>query len=835
MWRNYLTVAFRAFTKNRTYAAINVVGLATGLAACLLLLVYVRYETSYDRWLPAAERVFQLQTIASDSETGEDRSLQQSQYVAGTALAKDFPQVERKVFVLSGGVVALLDGEPVTVEGGLYVDAPFLDIVQLPLVRGDPATVLANAGDMVLSETEARRFFGNEDAVGRTLTLIEGGQRVDYRISGVLKDLPRNSHMRASFIVRFDPVTDFASFPDFLTSWGQISGYNYVLLRPGADVAAIHSAMPAWERRNIPPSTTEGADDIGARQDWRLANVPDVHLGPVSEGSMTPSNDRGTIATFLIVALLVLGMACVNFTNLATARAGQRAREVALRKVMGAARKQLVVQFLGESILVVAIAMLIALALAELMVPFLSAYLNADLRMPYFGEGGILLPALAIVLVVGALGGLYPALYLSRYQPGRVLKANQSAAEPHGVGLIRGALVVAQFSVSIGLIICTVVVYAQTVYARTADPGFRREGLLQVSGLSRPAIAPLQEALVRQVAALDGVTSVGRTGIGIDTPNNMGRSVYLPGRTEPINIGNYPVDEGFFRTMGIELLAGRSFDASRPADRFEAPFTNVDPAQQRALVARGANAVINELAARELGFRTPEEAIGKQVQVAQFMDPDAGRVPVTIVGVVKDTRFRSMHRSIEPILYRLADDVITHMVVRYDTSQPSAVRERIGQVWKRVAPDVPFEAEFSEDIVRELYDAEQARAEAFAGFAVLAIVIACLGLFGLAAFTAERRTKEIGIRKVFGARVRDIVKLLAWQFSKPVVIANLIAWPAAWWLMRNWLNGFDERVPLTPAPFVLAGLVALVIAIGTIAGHAIKVARAHPIHALRYE
>ena len=835
MWRNYLTVAYRAFTKSRSHAAINILGLAVGLAACLLLLLYVRFETSYDKWLPNSENVYQLQIVGNDPQTGEDRSLQQTQYVAGTAVAKDFPQVEARVYVVGATLVAIRNGEPLQLGDGLAVDAPFLDIVELPLLSGDPGTALASPGDVVLSEKEAERLYGKADPVGTTLTVVEGGKRVDLRVTGVMKDIPRNSHLRAAFIQRFDPAVDFAGFPGFMTSWGQISGWNYFRLKPGADVAAIHSAMQAWEKRNIPPPVQEGEPDMGQMGDWRLQNVRDVHLGPVNQGGMAPSNDQRTINTFLIIALLILGMAVVNFTNLATARASQRAREVALRKVLGAGRRQLIAQFMGESVLVVAVAMVIALAAVELVLPLLSGFLDAELHMTYVGEGGMLLPVIALTLMVGAVGGIYPALYLSHYQPAQVLKANKSASEPHGVGIFRTILVVAQFAVSIGLIACTAIVYAQTVYARTADPGFEREGILQIGGIARDAIVPQQETMMRQIAALDGVVSVGRTGIGVDTPNNMSRNVFLPGRKEPVNIGNYPVDDNFFRTMGVDLVAGRGFDGNRPGDRLEAPWSNPDAEAQRRLVARGANVVVNELAAKLLGFPNPADAIGKQAKLAQFMDPGAGLVPVTIVGVVKDTRFRSMHRSIDPILYRLANDVATHMVVRYDTRQPGAVRERIAQVWKRLFPDVPFEAEFSEDIVRELYDAEQARAETFAAFAVLAIVIAGMGLFGLAAFTAERRTREIGIRKVFGARVRDIVTLLAWQFSKPVIVANLAAWPVAWWVMRDWLNQFDERVALTPGPFLMAGLLALAIAIGTIAGHAVKVARANPIHALRYE
>ena len=835
MWRNYFTVGVRALVKNKTYAFINIAGLAIGLAACLLLLVYVRYETSYDAWLPGAENAYQLQILGSDPETGEDRSLQQTQFVAGAALAKDFPQVAAKVYVAPSRVVALKAGEPIALEDGLAADGPFFDVLPLPLLRGDPRTALAAPGNVVLSQDAAAKLFGTADPLGRTLTLIENGRRVDHPVTGVMRDIPRNSHLRASLIRRFNPAVDFAAFPEYVTSWGQISGWNYVRLKPGSTAGDIHRAMPQWERRNIPPPVQDGAPDIREMGDWRLVNVRDVHLGAVRQGGMTPSNDRRTIATFLVIALLILGMAMVNFTNLTTARASQRAREVALRKVLGARRAQLVLQFVGESVLVAACAMLLALAAVELLLPLLSDYLEADLRLHYFGSGGMALPIAALTLVAGAAGGLYPAFYLSRARPGQILKANRSAAEPESVGLFRSVLVIAQFAVSIGLIACTAIVYAQTLYARTADPGFRREGILQISGIAREAIVPLQKPMMRRIAAVDGVASVARTGIAVDTPNDISREVYLPGRRQPANIGNYAVDESFFATMGIDLLAGRAFDERRPADRFESPYLNADPELQRALVARGANVVVNAGAARLLGWRDPADAVGKTVRIAQFMDPAAGLVPATIVGVVADTRFRSMRRAIEPIVYRLATDTASHMVVRYDTSRPGEVVERIGRIWKQMVPDSPFEARFSEDIVGELYEAEQARSEIFAFFALLAMVIACLGLFGLAAFAAERRTREIGIRKVFGARVRDIVQLLAWQFTKPVILANLVAAPIAWWAMRDWLNQYDERIALTPGPFLFAGLLALGLALATIAGHAIRVARANPMHALRYE
>ncbi len=833
MWRNYFTVGLRALAKNKTYAFINVFGLAIGLAACLMILLYVRYERSYDEWLPGSENVYQVQSRWSDPETGEVNDMQMSAYVTGTTLKEDFPQIESSVYALSTSPVVLRNGQALPTEDVIFVDNLFFDVLPYPLVHGDPDTALSQPGSIVLTETEARKYFGDANPVGQTLTLLARGQTIDHRVTGVMRDLPRNSHMELNMVARFDPVSYNAETPDFLTQWGWQSGWNYVRLREGTDAAATNAQLPQWEERNIPDQTmgdqTLNQGDIA---DWRLTNVRDIHLGEAQGGSMRPANDERTILTFTIVAFLILGMACVNFTNLATARASQRAREVALRKVLGANRRQLMTQFLAESVLVAALAMLLALALVELVLPTLSSFLDADLRMSYFGWNGMLLPIVLLTLLVGAAGGLYPAVYLSRFQPAQVLKANKSTAEAGGTGRLRSMLVVSQFAVSIGLIICTAVVYAQTVHARTADPGYQREGLLQIDELNRAQLAGRADMIAREIARVPGVTSVGLTGIGIATENQNSTVVFVPGREQPVAMGNYTIDDAFFRTMGMRIVAGRGPTRERPMD--------VDPRtfppsveQDRAIVARGINVVANELAIQRLGFADARDAIGAQFRMA-LADEEAGLVPVTIVGVVSDTRFRSIREPIEPIMYRIGGGV-SNLVVRYDTTQPSEVRQRIEQAWRRMAPDVPFNAEFSEEIVAELYNAEQARAQIFAGFALLAVIVACLGLFGLAAFTAERRTKEIGIRKVLGARTRDIVRLLAWQFSKPVIVANLIAWPVAWWVMRDWLDSFQSRIDLGPTPFVLAGLLALAIAIGTIAGHAIKVARANPIHALRYE
>jgi putative ABC transport system permease protein len=829
MWRNYVTVAARALAKNRTYAFINIFGLAIGLAATIVLLLYVRYETSYDSWVPDADRVYQVQAIYTDPATGRVSIQQAAHDAVAEPMRKDFPQIEAIARADEDEVILLRDGEP-RFAPMLKTEPRFFDIVSPPFLAGDRSGALAQANGVAMSRSAAITHFGTIDVLGRVVTQVVRGEKRELRVTGVFEDLPPNSHMN------FDMVTRISDEDAAGCSWGCINGYVYLKLRPGAAPESIHAQLPAWEARNIPPIDVGGAKvSEGDAFDWRLINIREVHLSGAEGPPEKPGNDRGTIMTFATIALLILGIASANFVNLATARAGQRAREVALRKVLGASRRQLMVQFLGESLLLTGVALLIALALAELSLPWLSPLLNAKLELAYLGTGGVLPPIVALWLVVGLAGGLYPAFYLSQYQPGAVLKANRSSAEPPGSGHVRNLLVVAQFAISIGLIACTLVIYAQTRFLQTADAGYRRDGLFQVDSLNRAVMIPVTDTLLREVNRLPGVESAAAANISVASGTTLNTSVAVPGRPNPLTIGWYGASPEFFRTLGVKLLAGRVLSRGNAKDMMWTPI-EPGPAQDAAVAAlarRGANVVVNRLAAEQLGFADPAQAIGKTFG-ADALPAGMGLLPITIVGVVEDSRFRSLREPAEPMIFN-DRGVYRTLIVRYASDDPEAVRSAVGAVWRTLAPDVPYEAQYADADLAELYRADRARGVGFAGFASLAVIIAALGLFGLAAFTAERRTKEIGIRKVFGATVADIVALLAWQFSRPVIIANLIAWPVAWWVMRDWLNGFALRIDLGPGPFALAGLLALVIALGTVSGHALRIARTSPIHALRYE
>jgi putative ABC transport system permease protein len=828
MWRNYLTVTLRALARHKVYAFINIFGLALGLAACILILLYVRYETSYDRWLPHADQTFQVQSIRTDPQTGEKDIQQYTQGIITQSLPKDFPEIEEMARADEAQFVLLQGGEPAYADV-LMAEAPLFRILQIPFVRGDPKTALEAPDSLVISRSEAIKRFGTIDALGRTVTRIKRGEKDELKVTGIFEDLPSNSHFGPRLVTRISDE-DVKN-----CQWGCIIGFAYARLRPGATGDSINRGLKAWEKRNIPADRVgDVVTSVGDSYDWRLVNVRDVHLSGAEGPRDRPGNDRRTLVTFTLVALLILAIAVCNFVNLATAGASRRAREVALRKVLGARRLQLILQFLGESLLIVTAAMIVALAMVELCLPWFAHWLNADLRLDYLGANGVLPPVLGLVALVGIAGGLYPAFYLSRFQPAAVLKANHSSPETPGSGRLRTVLVVAQFAISIALIVCTIIVYAQTNFARSSDPGYRREGLIVVSNLNRAAIVPLTETLIREAARLPGVEGAAGTSIVPASDETVATRVRVPGRADPVRLGEYAVHPDFFATMGIRLLAGRGLSRRYAKDNAYTPYEPEAVADQarRDLVARGINIVVNKKAAAEMGFGIPSAAVGRQIGID--MGEDFGLMPGTIVGVAEDSRFRSAREPIEPMIF-YDRGIYSGMVVRYDSATPQAVLKSLERLWKRLAPDVPFEGEFADAKVAELYRTDAARGEAFAGFALLAVAIACLGLFGLAAFAAERRTKEIGIRKVFGARVPDIVRLLAWQFSKPVMVANLIAWPVAWWAMRDWLNGFDARVPLGPGPFVLAGGLALAIALGTIAGHAMKVARLNPIHALRYE
>lgn len=830
MFRNYIATALRNLVKQRLYAAINIGGLAVGLAACLLILLFVRDEVSYDRWLPNAERIANLE-ITFMVPGREPISLAQTPGPARAALEAHFSSdVVRAVRIYQ-------PSEPVKVgdrqfsEQMNYADPELFEVFDLPMVEGERESALTSNDTVLISRRTATKYFGDQPAIGKVMTVDKGR---DLRVAGVFEDLPRNTHLELDLIARFDPER-YKDQPSVAEMWTGGNVHTYVLFRSPEAMARVEAELPAMVKQRA-VLELPGFKDADVSQLLLLDLMPilDIHLHADKPGYPEPGGDIAAVYAFSAIAGMILLMACINFVNLATARSMKRAREVAVRKVVGATRLQIVGQHLGEAIVTATLSMVLALALAELALTPYNAFLNKEMSLDFLADPMLLLMAFGLVVLVGVLGGLYPALYLSRFRPARVLKANQSGAS--GSPRLRNALVLFQFAISIGLIVATAVVFLQTRYARTIDLGFQSGSRLVVDDLPDMPTPEARATLKTEVGALPGVRGVA---LSSDTPPLEGIENTLLFRSpvpddERLIIETLYVDVDFFGLYGVMPLAGRLFSADFPGDERKVPDDPKEEATE--------SIIVNERFLTRLGFPTPQEAIGKVLwDVVDIGKMDRlGRA--TIVGVVPDMYLRSLRTEVTPLLYyvRKGPRGFGKLTVQIEPGREQEVQAAIAGVWSRLAPGVPLSTSFVADDLAAQYDAEEQRAQMFAAFAVLAVLIACLGLFGLASFAAERRTKEIGLRKVMGASVMDIVGLLVWQFSRPVLLANLIAWPVAFLLMSRWLGGFRYALDLT-APLVLVGvfggaaLIAVAIAWATVAGHASRVARASPIHALRCE
>lgn len=822
MLRNWVLVALRNLLRHKLYTMINVVGLAVGLASCLLIMLHVQDELSFDAWVPDADRIVRVHT----SYEFPGRSPFHTVRSAGRmmeALAAAYPQqVEMAARLLPYDTSVLRDGSaiPQTVT---YTDPAALSIFGLTFLEGDAATALTDPSSLVLTQSAARKYFGDADPTGRTVTLCcIGPDRYDHRVTAVIADLPRATHLKMEMLAPLVPQR-LAAFPNILDTWTSVNVFTYLKLRRADDLVRLVADNPDFIDRMIPSRNSAARTSDGMRQFFMP--IRDIRLHAKQQagdiGDMKPSGDAALVTALSMVAVLILALGCVNFTNMAIARSSLRGREVAVRKVLGARRRSLVAQFLAEASVLVGLSILVALVLMEGALPAFNAVTGKDLLIPLF-DPLFLSALLGLSLVVTVLGGAYPALYLSGFQPARILKG-EDAADGGGAQL-RHLLVVLQFAVAIGLSVITLVVYRQTLFATQADLGFDRQHVLAVRNLGGSGFQSTREAVMEQVRRLPGVTQVS---LSSDVPtdnneNNMGFT--LEGSGDTSQALNYlSLGDGFFDLYHITPVAGRLFD----------PAFAADPIRQPATGETGrASAVINEAAARILGFTRPGDAVGRVLKSRFFDD-----VPfdLTIIGVIPDVRFRSLKYGIQPTVMFQADRQYDTLSVRFDGRDPAALLAQVQSVWPRMINDRPFNAAFVEDLITAQYGEERLQATVFAAFSGLAILVACLGLYGLSGFAARRRTKEIGLRKVFGATVTQIVTLLVWQFSRPVMIANLVAWPIAWWLLRGWLDGFEQRVDLSPAYFVAAGLTALIIAWITVAGHAATTAMAPPIKALRHE
>jgi len=824
MFRNYLTVALRNIAKHRLYSFINIAGLAVGLASAILILLFVRDEISHDKWIEGFDDIYRV-NVTFYPPGRDPIAIAPAMFPLADAMKADIPEVQAAVR-LGQQSSAVRFGDRQFFEDVMATDADFFEVVRLPLLKGDPASVLSRPDTAVISESLARKYFGDMNPIGKILMLDEDKP---VQVSGIMKDLPHNTSFKAEFLIPIRSKADRHEFEYQRPRWTSANWHTFARLAPGTDPARVEAAILEVFNKNIDPMKELGipvkAEALVKAQLTPLANV---HLEPRYSGTMKPPGDWTTIYGFSAVAALVLLIACINFMNLATARATQRAREVSMRKVVGAKRSQLVVQLLGESVLLSLFALALALAIVEMLQPFYGQFLDRPIELDYLRDWDATLGVVAMAVLTGLFGGLYPAVVLSGFRPASVLKANRSGQS--GSGTLRAGLVIVQFAISIALGITTAVVYAQVLYARNFDTGLNRENVVILTGIGRDQVAPVYETLRNELLANPDILGVAGSNNEPYSQNENNTLLYAPANpTEAVVIRSQNVEPEFLELYGLRVIAGRALSRDRGEDLHDEPFDE-DP---NFVPAEGRSILITRSAVRRLGFGSPEEAVGKTVR--EPYNQENNITTRKIVGVVSDVNFDTLRMPSQPTIFYHNPHGMNHFSIRVAAGKTKEAVAFIDETWKRLVPSLPVRRNFLEDTFNELYVQDEKRGQMFAFFAGVAIFIACLGLYGLASFTAERRTKEIGIRKVFGARVRDIVRLLVWQFSQPVLIANLIAWPIAWYYLRDWLNGFAYRIELSPLYFIAAGVAALLIAWVTVTAHATRVARSKPVNALRYE
>lgn len=828
MFKNYLQVALRSLLGNKLYSAINIAGLAVGLAACILIALFVRDELSYDQQWEKADRLYRLHTTFTPPGR-EPMNMVKAPGPAKAALKNYFGDDVVAASRIRTFYTILRHDDKVASERIHWTDPETADLFDFTMIAGDMHTALGEIANIAVNRSFAERYFGSTDAIGQVVNLNLYDITRDYKVAAVFEDLPHNTVLDIRAFVPIEEA-DFTEQGWEFAQWFSTNSYLFFELREGQTIESINARAVDFIDTAIPIDSDAGVDSKASSfMQVHGQRLTDIQLYPQGRtgSEMKPTGSMTAVVIFTAIAGLILLIACINFMNLATAKSTQRAREVALRKVLGAHRLQLITQFLGESILIAFVALALGVVFVEIALEPFGAFLGKDLVLDYT-DGWMIGTLLTLIVTVGAVGGLYPALILSGFLPARVLKANKSA-ESNGSAVLRNALVVVQFSISIGLIVATSVVFGQRLYATSKDPGFAKDNILVVNNLDRTAMQGKEDAFRQRVAQIPGVTL---TSLAADTPangNSGNTSLRREGDDPDKNmlIGRQAVDHEFFDLFEVNLLAGRFYSKDRETDGM--PVVEGVPEDQ----ALSGTLVINEAAARRIGFASAEEAIGERL----IMGVGLGRTGVIeIIGVIADMQFQSMRESMRPEMYQLQLDFLRNLSVKFE-GYPAPIISQIEQIWTEMAPTVPFSYDFIDERIRAEFAQEQQQSVMLAVFAGLAIIVACLGLYGLASFAAARRTKEIGIRKVMGATVIDIVRLLLWQFSKPILLANLIAWPLVAWGMINWLQSFPTRLDawvIAPLCFG-AGILALMIAWATVGGNAAKVARANPIKALRYE
>jgi putative ABC transport system permease protein len=818
MLRNYLSAAVGNLVRNRLYAAISILGLSIGFAAAILIALYARDEFSYDRFIPGGRGVYLVAVTAKTPKTAPVESLV-SEVWTGPLLKLQFPQIADAVRLqksFSPPLVRL--GDYRAAEQHVYwADPGFFRVLPLKAIAGDPARALDQPDGLVITRAMARKYFHKDAPLGATLLIDDH----PLRVAAVLEDPPSNTHLDGDFYASSLSAFSALKQSEKMNGAGDfyLNTLTYIRLEPGARAEDIERALPQFFHDRLPIQASVLQAVGAATETGHLVPLAGIHLHRSDQGAMKPQGNPQVVAAIALVGLLIVVIATINFVTLMTARAGRRAVEVGVRKAAGATRGDLIVQFVGEALLYVLLSMLVATALAELLLPAANALLQREMALDYAGDPALALGMLAFALVVGLAAGVYPALVLSSFNPTAALKGGFVKAG--GSALIRQGLVIAQFAILIALIVMTVTIARQTVFALG-------QGTRVDTGRTLIAfVAPCTSNFRDEVRALPGVQAAGCSGSSVLAFNSLSDGVSIGDRRQSLEAD--PIDFGFFEVYGLTPVAGRLLDSNRPEDALHA-----DP-------RASSDIVLNETAVRALGFPSAAQAVGRTVLWHGAAEADSRAQPARparIVGVVRDFTFGDVRDRIKPAFYYIGPKTALFSIalnVRLTGRDMPETLAALDRVWARVGDGRPMIRAFTSQFMLFRYRAALAQGALIAVCTILALLIASLGLVALSAFTAEQRTREIGIRKAVGANAGDIVRLLVWQFTKPVLWANLIAWPVAWVVMSNWLKGFAYHVDLKPGFFVLSAAVVVTIAWLTVSAQAVIAARAKPIHALRYE
>jgi putative ABC transport system permease protein len=800
MIRNYLKIAFRNLVKHKSFSFINITGVAIGLACFLLLTLYVKDELSYDRHHTHADRIFRLNRTFLSKDGSVSLRLGHAAPPFGPLIAQDFPEVEQVVRMLETDAL-VRNGEKIFNEDNLFVaEANIFKVFSFDILSGNPDKALENPFSVMFSRPMAEKYFGTENPIGKIVRL---DNQFDYTVTGVFSPLPSQSTFHPDFLVSFSTLNDNRIYgaEALRTNWSNNSFSTFLLLPAQYDPTKLEKAFPAFQNRRIEATASNYSI-------LNLTKLTDIHLHSHLDSEIEANGDIRYVYLFSAIAVFILMIACINYMNLATARSAKRAREVGMRKVVGAIRSQLINQFLSESILLVCISLFIALGIVVICLPLMNNFTEKNLSLKSIADLGFLSVLLLVTLFTGFAAGSYPAFFLTSFQPTSVLKGKIAVALKNG--RLRQTLVIAQFAIAVVLIISTFVVRNQMAYLQDYKLGYSKDQILVLPAMGDSATG--YETIRQQLTAYSGVIAAGRSsripsGRLLDS---WGAYVMRGDSMAPtdITIKSLSVDEDFIPTYQIEMAAGRNFSRTHSTDKAE-------------------GFVLNETAARILGWKNPSDAVGNRFGY--------GELRGQIIGVTKDYHFESLHQKVAPIVMFMNADQLSKLSIHIGGSNVQAALAHIEKIWKANKPDRPFAYEFLDQKFGRLYAREQSQQFLFGIFAGIAVFISCLGLLGLSMFMAELRIKEIGVRKVLGASVSSLVVLLSNDFLKLVLIAILIASPIAWYAMNSWLEGFAYHTPISWTVFAIAGGMAVFIALFTVSFQSIRAALTNPVKSLKSE